>query len=280
MNDGKYDSATAAVSLVINLPPSPPTAIALDATAVPDPTASGAFIANIATTDSNFDDAHTYALVAGTGSTDNARFTVNGHQLRAAQSFAGLAGQSFSIRLRSTDSTAQSVEQSFTLTCAAITRGIVINEVLYNGVNNTVRDEFIELYNAGTTTVDLTGWTLTSAVDFAFPASTMLAPGAYLIIAENPATIASKFGKTALGPWSGSLSSRGESIRLRDASNAIVSEVDYKVGFPWPTASDGDGASIELINPALDEGFGSNWRASLYQVASATTDTASPGRRI
>jgi len=277
VSDGKYSSGIAKVSVTINPPAAAPSAIAIDNTVIPDSTVSGAFLANLASTDINLNDAHTYTLVAGTGSTDNARFSINGHQLRAAQSFSGLAGQTFSIRLRSTDSTALSVEQVFSLTCATRTRTLVINEVHYNGVDNTVPDDFIEILNAGTTTVNLSGWRLSSAVDYVFPAGTTLAPGAYLIVAENPAIISSKFGKSAFGPWTGSLSSAGETIRLRDANDAVVSEVDYKPGFPWPTSADGDGASMELINPKLDESLGGNWRAATIPSLTATTDTATPG---
>lgn len=275
--DGKYDSAPAKVSVTINPPAAAPMGITLDSTVVPEVATSGAFIANIGSSDVNFNDAHTFTLVPGAGATDNARFSVSDHQLRAAQSFAGLAGQTFSIRLRSTDSSGQFVEQIFALRAAATTRGVVINEVHYNGVDNTVRNEFIELYNAGTTTVTLTGWRLSSAVDYTFPANTTLDAGAYLLIAEDPPTIATKFGKTALGPWSGSLSGKGDTIRLRDAADVVVSEVDYKIGFPWPTASAGDGASIELLNPALDESLGGNWRAAGIPSPTATTDIASPG---
>ncbi len=277
VNDGKYDSAPAKVSVTLNPVAAPPTGITLDASVVPDTAVGGTLVANIGSTDVNFNDAHTFTLVAGSGATDNARFSVSGHQLRAAQSFEGLAGQSFSIRLRATDSTGGMAEQVFALGCATITRGIVVNEVLYNGVDNTVRDEFIELYNAGTTTVNLTGWRLSSAVDFNFPANTTIAPGGYLLIAEDPATITAKFGKTALGPWTGNLSSKGEIIRLRNATDVIVSEVDYKAGFPWPTSSDGDGASMELINPKFDESLGGNWRAATIPSLTATTDTATPG---
>jgi hypothetical protein len=55
---------------------------------------------------------------------------------------------------------------------------VVINEVLSTG-----SPDFIELYNAGDATADLTGWTLTDNDPthiFAIPAGTTLAPGAYL----------------------------------------------------------------------------------------------------
>ena len=138
----------------------------------------------------------------------------------------------------------------------------VINEIHYNPPENPVRLEFVEIYNPGPAEINLGGWRLSSAVDFLFPGSTLLTPGSYLLIAEDPAAIAANFGVPALGPWDGRLSSDGETIRLRDAADLVVDEADYKVGFPWPVAANGTGASIELINPALDNRLGSSWRTS------------------
>lgn len=39
--------------------------------------------------------------------------------------------------------------------------------------------------------------------------------------------------------------------------------VDFKVGFPWPVGPGGDGGSMELLNPSLDNELGSSWRTSL-----------------
>lgn len=142
---------------------------------------------------------------------------------------------------------------------------LVINEIHANPPLNSLRQEFIELYNPTTSPKDLGGWRLSSAVDFTFPAGTVVAPGSYLVIAEDPATLLDTLGVTALGPFSGNLNSSGETVRLRDATDDIVDEVDYRVGFPWPVASDGGGASLELINPALDNSLGSSWRASIPQ---------------
>ena len=43
--------------------------------------------------------------------------------------------------------------------------GVVINEIHFNGVDNTVRNEFIELYNTGVSSENLTGWRISSGVD-------------------------------------------------------------------------------------------------------------------
>ena len=154
---------------------------------------------------------------------------------------------------------------------------VVINEVHFNGVDNTVRNEFIELYNTGASSVSLTGWRISSAVDYTFPSGTSIAAGGYLLISESPSTILAKFSKTALGPWVGSLNSDGEKVELRDSTNAVIDSVDYSVGFPWPVSAGGDGASMEKINPLLDGSLGASWRSAGIPADNATTDIASPG---
>jgi hypothetical protein len=68
---------------------------------------------------------------------------------------------------------------------------------------------------------------------------------------------------TALGPWIGNLDNGGERIVLRDAAVGVVNEVDYQLGFPWPTAGDPRGYSIELVNPGFDNNLGGNWCVSV-----------------
>ncbi len=138
---------------------------------------------------------------------------------------------------------------------------IVINEIHYDPEDQTMRAEFIELYNQGDQSVNLLGWELRGGVEFTFP-NTVLAPGEYLVIAETPAVALSEFGVTAIGPWSGRLSNSGEEIRLRDAVGTTVDEVNYGVGFPWPTAVHGEGPSMELMNPQLDNDLGGSWRSA------------------
>ena len=138
----------------------------------------------------------------------------------------------------------------------------VINEIHFNPPENPVRQEFIEIYNPGPDAVDLNGWRLSSAVNFVFSGPTPLPVGSFVLVSEDPATMSATFGVSALGPWQGKLSSDGETVRLRDTTDAVIDEADYKVGFPWPVTANGGGPSIELINPALDNGLGSSWRAS------------------
>ncbi|MEJ6648493.1 MAG: lamin tail domain-containing protein [Akkermansiaceae bacterium] len=151
--------------------------------------------------------------------------------------------------------------QSFTTT-EATALGVVINEVHYDADPKIEAAEFVELYNAGDLAVDLTGWSLVGVGNFVFPNGTSLDPGAYLVIAEDIATMQSKFGITTSHQYPGNLSVEGDDLRLLDSGGAEVDRVNYKAGFPWPSAARGTGASMELIHSALDNDLGASWRSS------------------
>ena len=48
-----------------------------------------------------------------------------------------------------------------------------------------------------------------------------------------------------------------------DAAGEVIDEVDYQLGFPWPTVGAEPGYSIELIHPSLDNDLGGSWRTSI-----------------
>lgn len=147
-------------------------------------------------------------------------------------------------------------------TVAAVPESVVINEFHYKPGDESSLEEFIELHNPGGVDVDLSGWSLTDAVSYTFPPGTTLAAGGYVVAAEDPPTMMNRYGVAAYGPWRGKLSSRGETIDLRDAAGVLRDRVAYGVGFPWPTGADGGGDSVELIHPALDRSLAGSWRAS------------------
>ncbi len=93
-----------------------PTAIALSATSIAENNTVGATIGTLSTTDPDSGNTFTYTLVPGTGSTDNAAFTISGASLNAAQAFNFESKTSYAIRVRSTDQGGLTVEQTFTVT--------------------------------------------------------------------------------------------------------------------------------------------------------------------
>ena len=139
---------------------------------------------------------------------------------------------------------------------------IVINEIFYHPPEDR-GGEFIELYNHGTEALDLSGFRFTQGVDFTFTAGTTIAPGGYLVVAQEPAVIRERYDlRRVLGPWEGNLANRGERVRLVDAVGNLVDEVRYFDGDRWSIWADGRGSSLELIDPRHDNDFPSSWKAS------------------
>ena len=149
------------------------------------------------------------------------------------------------------------------LSCLHSVAEIVINELHIDEADKTLSGEFIELYNTSSTNVDLSGWEFSDGVKYTFPANTIISGNGYLVIAEDPATIATEFGYSqALGPWEGQLRNRGETVTLEDQFGSTVDEVSYQLGFPWPTIGDEPSPSVELVNPLLGNDLGGHWRSS------------------
>ena len=149
----------------------------------------------------------------------------------------------------------------FTLFLAARAQ-VVINEIMYNPPEaGTDSLEYVELFNAGTTAVNLEGWFM-DGVTLTFPATT-LAPGSYLLTAKNAAAMQNLFGKTALQWTAGALDNNGEVLRLRRADSTIVDEVTYDDLAPWPVEPDGSGPSLVLCDPASDNSLPGSWKAAI-----------------
>jgi hypothetical protein len=151
---------------------------------------------------------------------------------------------------------------------ANIPGSVIINEIHYNPDVKTDLVEFVELYNSASSPLDLGGWKLAGGVGYNFAAGTAIPAHGYLLIAQNPSAVQNKFGKSALGPYTGGLGNDGDSVKLLAPNSAVIDEVHYGAGFPWPTVGDaltvnGTGASIQLINAGADNDLGGSWRSAL-----------------
>lgn len=163
--------------------------------------------------------------------------------------------------------------------CASVAPAqVLINEVMYDPPDATKPVEFIELHNAGAAAVSIGLWRFEEAVDCIIPAGTSIAAGGYYVVAQDAAAFQAQFGFAPGAVYSGKLSSQGERIRLLDSTSTLVDEVDYGVGFPWPTATNGQGSSMELIHPSLDNSLGGSWRASGTAAAAEAIIPAGDGQ--
>ena len=143
---------------------------------------------------------------------------------------------------------------------------VVFNEIMYNPVAAESR-EWIELHNQMSVNVDLSNWRIEGAVQYEFPAGTVLLGGEYLVIAADPTVVADNYGlSSVMGPFAGRLSNAGETIELRNHSNRLMNVLSYDDGqetvSPWPVGADGTGASLAKIEPQLATEDPTNWTAS------------------
>lgn len=142
----------------------------------------------------------------------------------------------------------------------------VITELQYHASDEHDTGDWVELQNPGAAYLDISGWTLTDddpAHSFTIPPGTMLAPGSPIVIARDLV----KFNAhhpliPALGPFGFGLSNSADSVRLFDASGALVDTLSYTDHSPWTFAADGTGRSLELIDPWTDNSQASAWAAS------------------
>jgi len=165
---------------------------------------------------------------------------------------------------------------------------IVINELMYNPISGSDDDQYIELYNKGTNTVNLAGWQFTSGVTFTFPSITM-APNGFLVVARNMTNLFAKYpnlnsGNT-VGNYGGKLSHNGELLELTmpqtlNTNTAILvaeDQVAYGTGGRWGEWSSGGGSSLELIDPHSNHRLAANWADSDETQKSSWVDIETTG---
>src|SRR5205823_1270341 len=76
---------------------------------------SGTTVGTLSDTDPDVGDTATFTLVSGTGSDDNASFTVSGTDLQTAASFDYETKNSYTVRVRATDFGGLYYEKQFTI---------------------------------------------------------------------------------------------------------------------------------------------------------------------
>lgn len=140
---------------------------------------------------------------------------------------------------------------------------IVISELMVEPPSGHRDGEYVELYNKGSDSVDLTSWEFDKGIDYTFPSGTTLAAGAYVVIAANRTLTADAHPTaTVIGDYSGNLANSGERLRLVDEWGNIADAFHYHTGGDWPALAAGQGSSMELRHPDMDNAMASAWADS------------------
>jgi hypothetical protein len=143
---------------------------------------------------------------------------------------------------------------------------VIINEINYKSAEGYDAGDWIELYNIGNQTVDLSGWAIQDANadnKFAFPEKLLIFPKEYLVVTEDNLKFKSVHQaiENRIGDFKFGLSSDGDAIYLYDNEGVLIDWIHYGVKSPWPVEPYATGATLELKGPMLNNDLAANWSA-------------------
>jgi hypothetical protein len=161
--------------------------------------------------------------------------------------------------------------------CSAVSiPQLVINKINFNpqGATTTESDnlEFVAIKNTSNATIDLTGvYFKELGLSYQFPANSLVVAGGSVYLASNLAAFQTKYGTSAFGQFTRNLSNSSQKIVLADGFGNTIDSVEYFDASPWPTAADGAGSYLQLLNTEFDNNLASSWIASSMNSLSATS---------
>lgn len=153
---------------------------------------------------------------------------------------------------------------------------LVINEINYNSSAAFDPGDWVELYNPQAYSLDISNWVFKDEDDlhaYTFASGTVIPSHGYIVIAFDMTAFHNLFPLVTnyVGPMGFGLAGGGELLRVYNNTGTLVDTVHYDDVAPWPTTPDGQGATLELISPVLDNALGQHWKAS------AITTHGTPG---
>ncbi|MCK4678685.1 MAG: lamin tail domain-containing protein [Bacteroidales bacterium] len=144
---------------------------------------------------------------------------------------------------------------------------LIINEINYNSANNFDTRDWLEFYNPHEYELNITNWVFKDDNDeheFVFPEGTLIEPLGYLVLVRDSSAFNGFFPdvENYIGEFDFGISNSGELIRLYNNDGTLIDTVHYDDQEPWPTAPDGTGPTLELINWQYDNALPESWIAS------------------
>ena len=142
---------------------------------------------------------------------------------------------------------------------------IIINEINYYSNSSFDPKDWVELFNAQTFPIDLSGWEFKDESNsFIIPVNTFLNPDQYIVLCQSKDDFESIFGSAdyMIFELDFGFDRNGETLILLDDQSALIDSVKYSSSYPWPIEPNGTGSTLELTNPLSDNILPANWSAS------------------
>lgn len=148
---------------------------------------------------------------------------------------------------------------------------LIINEINYNSAKDHDTKDWVELHNKSNTAIDISKWSLEdidgNRVEF-WPGTVIKADG-YLVISQHREYFTVHHRKLDNYTWQldFGLSKNGDVVSLYNRNEELVNQVSYLPNAAWSERADGQGWTLELLDPALDNTIPENWE-SIHQFGS------------
>ena len=144
---------------------------------------------------------------------------------------------------------------------------VVINEINYNSSETLDSGDWVELHNFGSTSLDISGWRLRDAGNppyFDLPPDVLLDGDGYVVLCRDSTAFREAYPRVGgcIGDFPFGLSSRGDHLTLLTDLGRIVDAVAYDERPPWPREPNGEGFTLALARPTLDNSNHEHWYAS------------------
>ncbi|HTI72032.1 MAG TPA: lamin tail domain-containing protein [Candidatus Limnocylindria bacterium] len=141
---------------------------------------------------------------------------------------------------------------------------VTFNEVMYRPPGDPAAGEWLEVYNAMSIDIDLSGWRVEGGVQYQFPRNTVLLANQYLVVAADPAALRQAVSRANIvGPFAGRLSNSGDRLVLRNRSGRLMDELTYGEETPWPPGANGSGGSLAKREKYAASSPAENWQVSV-----------------
>ncbi|MBT4483900.1 MAG: hypothetical protein HOC71_09510, partial [Candidatus Latescibacteria bacterium] len=145
---------------------------------------------------------------------------------------------------------------------------IVINEINYNSSSDFDTEDWVEFYNTSDSAIDISNWIFKDDDDtheFIFSENTVIEAHGYSVLCRNDTLFTALFPDVSdyVGNLSFGLANGGDSVRLFDAKGAVIDSLTYDNNAPWPVEPDGNGCTLSLSDPGLDNALSESWAASV-----------------
>lgn len=181
-----------------------------------------------------------------------------------------------------TNTMSQVYEFIIILDTSTTAAALVITEIMYNPPESgTDSLEFIELYNNGSTPINILNYELAySATVYSFDTAIIINPATYFLVGIKADKATAFYGVPFYQGPSVGFTNGGTFITLKNSSGVLVDSVMYDDIAPWPTEAAGNGYSLSFCDPNLDNNIATNWGigTTAFSVVNGSMVYANPGQ--